>query len=45
MGSKFTKLDERFSVIEYPVTFAEMIEESKNYLKQNGNFINMLSML
>lgn len=38
MGSKFTKLDERFGVIEYPVTLAEMVEVSKDLPKTERKY-------
>ncbi|MBE7121654.1 PH domain-containing protein [Bacillus cereus] len=35
---KYTKIDERFGVIEYPVTLTEMVEISKNFPKTERTF-------
>ncbi|MGE6619477.1 PH domain-containing protein [Bacillus mycoides] len=35
---KYTKIDERFGVIEYPVTLAEMVEVSKKIPKTERKF-------
>lgn len=34
----YTKIDERFGVIEYPVTLTEMVEISKNFPKTERTF-------
>ncbi|CAM4401751.1 hypothetical protein BAMA_18280 [Bacillus manliponensis] len=38
MGSKHTKLNERFSIIDFPVTFAEMVAISKDLPKTERKF-------
>ncbi|MFA2694762.1 PH domain-containing protein [Bacillus mycoides] len=35
---KYTKIDERFGVIEYPVTLTEMVEISKEFPKTERNY-------
>lgn len=35
---KYTKIDERFGVIEYPVTLAEMVEISKELPKTERTY-------
>ncbi len=42
---KYTKIDVRFGVIEYPVTLDAMVISLKNYQKQSENTIKMLSVL
>lgn len=39
---KYTKIDERFGVIEYLVTLGDMVEIFKELQKLNVNIINML---
>ncbi|PGE92019.1 hypothetical protein COE80_28175 [Bacillus pseudomycoides] len=38
MASKYTKLDERFGVIDFPVTLAEMVDISKELPKTERKF-------
>nr|WP_179866005.1 hypothetical protein [Bacillus pseudomycoides] len=38
MGSKYTKLNERYGVLKYPVTLTEMVEISKELPKTELKF-------